>query len=44
MRNVFEKIQELDQMPSYSRHDQFVQGIINAIDEKIVVQGDALPL
>ena len=43
MRNVFEKIQELDQMPSYSKHDQLVQGIINAIDEKIVVQGDALP-
>ena len=30
-------------MPSYSKHDQLVQGIINAIDEKIVVQGDALP-
>jgi DNA-binding transcriptional regulator YhcF (GntR family) len=43
MRNVFEKIQELEKMPSFSKHEQFVQGIINAIDEKIIVQGDALP-
>ncbi|MEO6730381.1 MAG: GntR family transcriptional regulator [Ferruginibacter sp.] len=43
MRSVFEKIQELEEMPSYSKHDQLVHGIINAIDEKIVVQGDSLP-
>jgi DNA-binding transcriptional regulator YhcF (GntR family) len=43
MRNVFEKIHELDEMPSYSKHDQLVQGIINAIDEKIIVQGGVLP-
>lgn len=43
MRSIFEKIHELDQMPSYSKHAQFVQGIINAIDEKIIVQGDPLP-
>ena len=30
-------------MPSFSKHEQLVQGIINAIDEKIIVQNDALP-
>jgi len=43
MRTVFEKIQELGEMPSYSKHDQLLHGIINAIDEKIIVQGDSLP-
>ncbi|MEO6723275.1 MAG: GntR family transcriptional regulator [Ferruginibacter sp.] len=43
MRNIFEKIQELDGMPSYSKHDQLLYGIMNAIDEKIIVQGDPLP-
>jgi DNA-binding transcriptional regulator YhcF (GntR family) len=43
MRSIFETIHELDEMPSYSKHTQFVQGIINAIDEKIIVQGDSLP-
>lgn len=43
MRNIFEKVQELDGMPSLSKHEQLVQGIINAIDEKIIAQGDPLP-
>jgi len=43
MRSIFEKIHELEEMWSYSKHDQFVQGIINAINEKIIVQGDPLP-
>lgn len=43
MRTVFEKIHELEDMWSYSKHDQFVQGIINSIDEKIVLRGDSLP-
>jgi DNA-binding transcriptional regulator YhcF (GntR family) len=43
MATIFEKIQELEDMPSYSKHDQFVQGIINAIDEKIAVTGTSLP-
>ena len=43
MKTVFEKIQELGEMPSYSKHDQLLHGIINAIDEKIIVQGDSLP-
>ena len=43
MRTVFEKIHEFDGMPHYSKHEQLVQGIINAIEEKIIVQGNALP-
>ncbi|HEY4206566.1 MAG TPA: GntR family transcriptional regulator, partial [Puia sp.] len=40
---IFEKILELADQPSYSKHDRLVQGIINAIDEKIVGQDDMLP-
>jgi DNA-binding transcriptional regulator YhcF (GntR family) len=43
MRNVFEHIQELDDMPSYTKHDQLVEGIINAINDKSLVPGDMLP-
>ncbi|PUZ24668.1 GntR family transcriptional regulator [Chitinophaga costaii] len=43
MKTIFEKIQELDDLPSYSKHERFVEGIINAIDERIVGIGDALP-
>ncbi|WP_316792574.1 GntR family transcriptional regulator [Pedobacter frigoris] len=43
MMTIFEKIQELDEVPSYSKHEQFVQGIINAIDERIISKGEALP-
>jgi DNA-binding transcriptional regulator YhcF (GntR family) len=43
MRNVFEKIQELEDIPSYSKHEQLVLGIINALDEKLVQKGDMLP-
>jgi len=43
MTTIFEKIQELEEVPSYSKHEQFVQGIINAIDERIISKGEALP-
>jgi len=43
MRSVFEKIRELEDMPSYSKHERFVEGIINAINEKIIGVGDSLP-
>ena len=43
MRNVYEKIQELADIPTFSKHEQLVRGIINAIDEKILVKNDALP-
>ncbi|MBN9384163.1 MAG: GntR family transcriptional regulator [Chitinophagaceae bacterium] len=41
--DVFEKIKELAEVPSFSKHDRLVQGIINAIDEKIIAQDDMLP-
>ncbi|KAA2242958.1 GntR family transcriptional regulator [Chitinophaga agrisoli] len=43
MDTIFEKIRELDEMPSYSKHERLVEGIINAINEKIIGVGDALP-
>lgn len=43
MITIFNKIQELEVIPSFSKHEQFVQGIINAIDEKIISKGEALP-
>lgn len=43
MKAVFEKIQELEEVAGFSKHEQLVQGIINAIDEKILNQGSKLP-
>lgn len=43
MTKVLDKILDLQSIASYSKHDQFVQGMINAIDEKIVVPGSRLP-
>ncbi|HTI10417.1 MAG TPA: GntR family transcriptional regulator [Puia sp.] len=41
--DVFAKIRELAEVPSFSKHDRLVQGIINAIDEKIIARDDMLP-
>lgn len=43
MKRVLQKIQELETIPTYSKHERFVEGIINAIDEKIVGRSDPLP-
>ena len=43
MVNVFEKIQALEAIPSYTKHERMVNGIINAIDDKILEKGDMLP-
>jgi DNA-binding transcriptional regulator YhcF (GntR family) len=43
MADIYGKIVELEQVSSYSKHDRLVQGIINAINEKILVQDDPLP-
>jgi DNA-binding transcriptional regulator YhcF (GntR family) len=43
MRNIYEKIQELEAIPTFSKHEQLVQGITNAIDEKLLTTGDILP-
>ncbi len=41
--NVFDKIRELEQVASYSKHDRLVQGIINTINDKILLPDDTLP-
>nr|WP_295922850.1 GntR family transcriptional regulator [uncultured Dyadobacter sp.] len=43
MESIFDKIRELREVTSYSKHDQIVVGIINAIDQKIVAPNDLLP-
>ena len=43
MESIFDKIKELREVTSYSKHDQIVTGIINAIDQKIVSPNDLLP-
>jgi len=43
MVTIFNKIQELEDVTSFSKHEQLVNGIINAIDERIVTQGSMLP-
>jgi DNA-binding transcriptional regulator YhcF (GntR family) len=41
--DVFTKIKELAEVPSFSKHDRLVQGVINAIDEKLIARDDMLP-
>jgi DNA-binding transcriptional regulator YhcF (GntR family) len=43
MDRIIQEIKKLTEVPSYSKHDRFVQGMINAINEKIVVQDEMLP-
>jgi DNA-binding transcriptional regulator YhcF (GntR family) len=43
MQTVFKKIHDLKSIAVYSKHDQFVQGIINAIDDKLITTGSRLP-
>lgn len=43
MASIFGKIQELEDVAQYSKHEQLVQGVINAINDKLVVQGNMLP-
>lgn len=40
---IFDKIAELSQVSSYSKHDRLVQGIINTINDKKLVPGNKLP-
>lgn len=43
MSTVIGKIQELEELAGLSKHEQLVKGIINAINDKILVQGSMLP-
>jgi len=41
--SIFEKVHELADVPSFSKHDRLVQGVINAINEKLIARDDMLP-
>ncbi len=43
MDSIIEKIRELEGVASYSKHDRLVQGIINAINDKVIGHSDMLP-
>jgi len=43
MSELLEKIYDLQHIPTISKHEQIVNGIINAIDAKILKVGDKLP-
>lgn len=43
MESIYYKIQELEHVAGFSKHEQVVRGVINAIDDKIVSQGSMLP-
>ena len=43
MPTVLNKIKELEEINRLSKHEQLVSGIINAIDSKVLAQGDQLP-
>lgn len=40
---IFDKVIELQNLTTYSKHEQLVYGIINSINDKILVKGDILP-
>lgn len=43
MTEIIDKILELEEVTSYSKHEQLVHGIINAINDKVLTQGSMLP-
>lgn len=43
MKQIIQQIKNLETVNSLSKHEQLVQGIINAIEEKVVSKGDLLP-
>ena len=43
MRDIYDQIHELEGIPRLTKHEQFVQGIVNAVDNKVVTVGDLLP-
>ncbi len=43
MTAFFKKIQELEEFNHLTKHEQLVNGIINAIEEKIIIKGSMLP-
>lgn len=43
MNEIIRQIKELESINTLSKHEQLVQGVLNAIDSKVVMKGDILP-
>jgi len=43
MQDVYQQIRELENIQGLSKHEQFVLGFINAINDKLLSKGDPLP-
>lgn len=43
MQEVYQQIRELENIQGLSKHEQLVQGFINAINDKLISKGDSLP-
>ncbi|MCG2615430.1 GntR family transcriptional regulator [Terrimonas sp. NA20] len=43
MQDIYQQVRELENIQGLSKHEQLVQGFINAINDKLVSRGDMLP-
>ena len=43
MNRLYYRIQELEGLPNLSKHESLVNGILDSINEKVLVKGDILP-
>ncbi len=43
MQTVYDHIREMENVHGLSKHEQFVQGFLNAVDNKTLSKGDMLP-
>ncbi|RYY62758.1 MAG: GntR family transcriptional regulator [Chitinophagaceae bacterium] len=43
MENIYDQVRELENIQGLSKHEQLVQGFINAINDKLISKGDMLP-
>jgi len=43
MQDIYQQIRELENIQGLSKHEQFVLGFINAINDKLLSKGDSLP-
>ncbi len=43
MQTVYDHIREMENVHGLSKHEQFVQGFLNAVDNKVLSKGDMLP-
>ena len=43
MHTIYSHIKEMERVRGLSKHEQFVQGFLNAVDSKVISKGDLLP-